>query len=112
GVERIDPQGGIPAHLGEGRAARGDDGGAARHRLEDGETEALVQRGQNEAGGARVEVAQVALRRVPLEADSVAESERLHTLAHRLRVRRLTVTPDDQARGAPAAEDGEGVEQA
>ena len=55
GVARIDEHGGVPRHLGERRAVRRDDRGAARHRLEHGEAEPLGERREHEGRGVAVE---------------------------------------------------------
>ena len=59
GVARVGVAGGVAAGLGEGAGAGGDDGCAARHRLDAREAEALVPGGQDEGARAGVQAREV-----------------------------------------------------
>ena len=112
GVVGIHADGRVAAHFRQGRGARGDHRRAAGHGLEHGQAEALPERGQHEAGRARVEVPERARACVALKAHDVGEAERLDPLAHRPRIRGLALAADDEPRAAvPPPQDGEGVEQ-
>ena len=73
-VERIAGQRRVAGDFGQRRAVRRHDRTAAGHGLEDGQSEALVERGVDEDGGRRQQRRQVVVRHLAEQAESVAEA--------------------------------------
>ena len=112
GVERIDEHRGIADDLRNGGNIGGHDRGAAGHRLQRGEPETLVERGEHEGPGTPVEGEQLLRRGVGLPVHPGLEAERGDALPEGPDVPGPSPSPQDQADRKLPGHQGEGLHEA
>ncbi len=111
GVLGVEQQRGVAGDLGQRRTVRTRHRHPARHRLEDGQPEPLVQRGEHEPVGHRVKALQLRARHPGGEANVVEHSQLAGMLAQPGLVRRRIARQHEHRRLPGALEQHEGVEQ-